>query len=78
VKDLDKINIYGLSISITEALYLNEAIASAISSNIKLSITYCNASTVNRTCRYALLPLLNSFDIIHPDGNWIFCLEIFV
>ena len=79
MKELDKINVYGISISITEGSDLNDAIATAISSNTKLSITYCNAYIVNRICNdAALLPLLNSFDIIHPDGIGIFLASKFL
>lgn len=52
---------------------MNDAITSAISSGSKLSVTYCNANIVNCICNdESLLPVINSFDIIHPDGIGVY------
>ena len=66
-------NIKGLKIDNTDYNSLLEFISDAVSNNLKKNISYANANTINRIYRNnSLLDLLNSFDLIHPDGTGIY------
>lgn len=79
LKDPEYIEICGIRIIKADSLNLNERITAAISGGNRISITYCNASTVNRIIEDgSFLPMISSFDIIHPDGTGIFLASKFL
>jgi N-acetylglucosaminyldiphosphoundecaprenol N-acetyl-beta-D-mannosaminyltransferase len=67
-----KINIFGLNVSITDYDLLLNKIGTSIEKNQKLSIAYANANILNISYQNPeLKQILNSFDIVHPDGTGV-------
>jgi N-acetylglucosaminyldiphosphoundecaprenol N-acetyl-beta-D-mannosaminyltransferase len=75
----NKIEIAGLKInnvSYTELLFI---ISDSLSNNKKTLITYANANAINLIYKNnSLKGLLNSFDIIHPDGVGMYAASKFL
>ncbi len=69
----NKINIAGLEIDNVSYAELQSIVNESITSGSKLAVTYANANTINLIYKdKSLCGLLNSFDIIHPDGAGIY------
>src|SRR5688572_14705543 len=75
----DKIEIAGLGIDNVSYSDLLHTVAGSVTANKKAIITYANAHTINLLYRdKSLIELLNSFDIIHPDGVGIYAASKFL
>jgi exopolysaccharide biosynthesis WecB/TagA/CpsF family protein len=75
----DKIEIAGLGIDNVSYSDLLHTVAGSVTANKKTIITYVNAHTINLIYRdKSLIELLNSFDIIHPDGVGIYAASKFL
>ncbi len=75
----NKIEIAGLNIDHVTYSGLEKAINESISTNKKTLIAYANTHTINQTYKNKILTeLLNSFDIIHPDGVGIYAASRFL
>jgi N-acetylglucosaminyldiphosphoundecaprenol N-acetyl-beta-D-mannosaminyltransferase len=69
----EKIDIFGVNIDKTDYGYLLSRIFIAIGKKEKLLITYANSNSLNNSYNNSeYRNLLNSFDIVHPDGVGVF------
>jgi N-acetylglucosaminyldiphosphoundecaprenol N-acetyl-beta-D-mannosaminyltransferase len=67
-----KINIFGVEITIADYDFLLDKIIQAVKKNQKLSIVYANANSLNISYNsQELRQILNSFNIVHPDGTGV-------
>jgi exopolysaccharide biosynthesis WecB/TagA/CpsF family protein len=73
MQNSDEIIISDVKIENTDHSGLISSISSAIEHNKQCAIAYANANTINLTYKdNKLTDILNSFDIIHPDGIGIY------
>lgn len=76
---IDTLNIFGVKVSkLTDVTFL-ECIKICIAENRNLRIGYANADTLNKSYDDAnLRNILNSFDIVHPDGIGVYLASRFL
>jgi N-acetylglucosaminyldiphosphoundecaprenol N-acetyl-beta-D-mannosaminyltransferase len=69
----ERININGINIHKIDYDKLISVIRKAIELNTRTTIAYANANTINLSYRNKqLVEILNSFDMIHPDGIGVY------
>jgi N-acetylglucosaminyldiphosphoundecaprenol N-acetyl-beta-D-mannosaminyltransferase len=77
--EFNKIEIFGVNVASVNYSELSSAVENAMTRNQKLAITYANANTLNQCWKKdELIDIVNSFDILHPDGIGVYLASKFI